>query len=334
MRAHYTRIYDGLTPLMEDRYDGAGHSRYYNLVTGAAVGGIAARLRVDASDNTYLVWYHYNHLGTQRAVTDEDGDRLRTPVVMNAFGELRDAYSAGSTNAADYDLREFLTTKQLHVTGMHHSDLYDDIWADPDDHIYYFAARWYDPAVGRFVGRDPLNGVFLYAYCGNVPTAAVDPTGLWGSLDHWNLTTEAVRQLVEDVRRCFRDLGIDGFLPYFNTRTDTDRDTRPAFPNGDGPNTRRVYHCFDAGSLENGILRQWERVREAARNFGDQRLLGQALHGLQDCYTHWYLPAGAIRGYLEHEISDADNPGGSAYDDALDATRRALEMYAGKCCCQ
>jgi RHS repeat-associated protein len=41
--------------------------------------------------------------------------------------------------------------------------------------------RWYDPAVGRFLTRDPIRwagGLNLYGYCGADPVNKVDPSGL------------------------------------------------------------------------------------------------------------------------------------------------------------
>jgi hypothetical protein len=47
--------------------------------------------------------------------------------------------------------------------------------------LLHVGARWYDPALGRFVQRDPIGidgGVNLYLYCGANPLASVDPLGL------------------------------------------------------------------------------------------------------------------------------------------------------------
>ena len=43
-------------------------------------------------------------------------------------------------------------------------------------------ARYYNPALGRFISRDPTgyagSGINLYAYCGDNPLVYTDPTGL------------------------------------------------------------------------------------------------------------------------------------------------------------
>jgi RHS repeat-associated protein len=51
--------------------------------------------------------------------------------------------------------------------------------------LYYMRARWYDPAVGRFLSRDPLKGkpqnpvtLNAYMYAAGDPIAFTDPTGL------------------------------------------------------------------------------------------------------------------------------------------------------------
>jgi len=50
--------------------------------------------------------------------------------------------------------------------------------------LYYYRARYYNPALGRFISADPLefegSGVNFYAYAGNSPTAIIDPSGLQG----------------------------------------------------------------------------------------------------------------------------------------------------------
>ena len=54
---------------------------------------------------------------------------------------------------------------------------------DTSTGLYYDHARYYDPQLGRFISQDPMGyacGNNLYAYCGDNPTDATDPGGLWG----------------------------------------------------------------------------------------------------------------------------------------------------------
>lgn len=48
--------------------------------------------------------------------------------------------------------------------------------------LYYLRARYYDPDLGRFISQDPLGlsaGINPYAYAGDDPVNAADPTGMY-----------------------------------------------------------------------------------------------------------------------------------------------------------
>ncbi|HEV2147523.1 MAG TPA: RHS repeat-associated core domain-containing protein [Longimicrobiaceae bacterium] len=52
---------------------------------------------------------------------------------------------------------------------------------DPETGLYYYRARYYDPALARFISEDPIGlegGINPYAYAGNDPVNFTDPFGL------------------------------------------------------------------------------------------------------------------------------------------------------------
>ena len=62
---------------------------------------------------------------------------------------------------------------------------YRGYYFDTETELYYLKSRYYDPEIGRFVtiddhsylDPDTINGVNLYAYCGNNPVKYSDPNG-------------------------------------------------------------------------------------------------------------------------------------------------------------
>ena len=64
---------------------------------------------------------------------------------------------------------------------------YRSYYYDPETNLYYLNTRYYDPEVGRFISQDDVsyldpehvNGLNLFAYCGNNPVMGYDPDGTW-----------------------------------------------------------------------------------------------------------------------------------------------------------
>ena len=62
---------------------------------------------------------------------------------------------------------------------------YRGYYYDTETGLYYLKSRYYDPEVGRFITIDDIsyidpetiNGLNLYAYCGNNPVMRVDENG-------------------------------------------------------------------------------------------------------------------------------------------------------------
>jgi RHS repeat-associated protein len=107
--------------------------------------------------NSTTDFYHTDHLGSTRLITDENGDVLTT-VEYNPFGE--DTIT-GEKESFSY------TGKEKDSSG-----------------LYYYGARYYDPEIGRFISRDPVRGRKItpqtlnpYSYCLNNPLKYIDPDG-------------------------------------------------------------------------------------------------------------------------------------------------------------
>ena len=101
-----------------------------------------------------------NALGSNIVLTD-DNQNVLVRYEYDVFGAIR-SETGTSDNTRKFTGKEF----------------------DADSNLYYYAARYYDPYIGRFTQRDPIgDGVNWYAYTYNNPLKFVDPTGLRGLTD-------------------------------------------------------------------------------------------------------------------------------------------------------
>ena len=95
-----------------------------------------------------------NALGSNIVLTD-DNQNVLVRYEYDVFGAIR-AETGTSDNTRKFTGKEF----------------------DADSNLYYYAARYYDPYIGRFTQRDPIgDGVNWYVYTRNNPLKFVDPTG-------------------------------------------------------------------------------------------------------------------------------------------------------------
>ena len=119
----------------------------------------AGNQRIAEVRGTTTSYFHNDHLGSPRVVTDASGVP-GSSMATKPFGE---------PHAGNAQTSYGFTGKDLDGTG-----------------LYYFAARYYDPSVGRFVTEDSWQGKLeepwtqnRYVYVGNNPLGYVDPTGHW-----------------------------------------------------------------------------------------------------------------------------------------------------------
>jgi len=104
-------------------------------------------------------YYHQDHLGSTRLLTDESGNPV-CEISYRPFGKAEKTGGDGENC--------LYTGKDDDSTG-----------------LYYFGARYYDPQTGRWIERDLKGGILenpmslnRYVYCYNNPLLYVDPDGL------------------------------------------------------------------------------------------------------------------------------------------------------------
>jgi len=110
--------------------------------------------------------YTYDAVGNVFCVLNSSGGEVYR-FSQDAFGN--------SISIGDFTGSDWTTARNAGIT-----EHQTGKWIDPLTGMYYFSSRWYDPVVGRFVSRDPVQqiGGMVYSLPGNNPMYWTDATGL------------------------------------------------------------------------------------------------------------------------------------------------------------
>ncbi len=112
----------------------------------------------------------------------------------NLFGDVTEIYSNSGELVGKYSYTAFGECAiELDTNGIASLNpiRYRGYYFDGETNLYYLKSRYYDAEIGRFItiddtsylDPDTINGLNLYAYCGNNPVMRVDPDGnAWW---HW-----------------------------------------------------------------------------------------------------------------------------------------------------
>lgn len=130
---------------------------------GAAVATryvFANGLRIAMSSNGETAYFHKDFRDNTIGLTNEDGDVVWT-ASYDPYGQIRTEQGSRQTPY-----------------------LFGDHERDPETGLYYFGARYYDPATGRFLSADSIvprvfdpQSFNRYAYARNSPLTRIDPDG-------------------------------------------------------------------------------------------------------------------------------------------------------------
>jgi RHS repeat-associated protein len=141
---------------LEATYDGSG-ALQAKYLRGAVIDEVVNGYQFDASGSPTNYTFHHDQVTSVVALTGHTAT-LDEATSYAPFGEVLTG-GASTSNPLRYTGRE----------------------RDPGSNLYYYRARYYDPAIGRFLSEDPLGfsggDVNLYAYVSNNPLVSNDPSG-------------------------------------------------------------------------------------------------------------------------------------------------------------
>lgn len=132
---------------------------------------------LNASGNALREYVHRPGVDRLHSVTSGAGTYY---YAQDESGNVIGLFQAGGTVANTYTYGPFGELQESDEW-VYNTMLYKGREWDAEARLYYNRARWYDPAVGRFISEDPIGlagGINLMAFAGNDPVNYSDPFGL------------------------------------------------------------------------------------------------------------------------------------------------------------
>ncbi len=156
-------------------------------------------------DGSNANWYLTDLLGSVRVITDKSANVL-DQITFDGYGNIVSETSPSNGDRFKFTGREW----------------------DSEIGLYFYRARYYNPAIGRFISEDPsafgAGDANLYRYVNNSPTNDADPTGkgrnypvspsdpecvrLWERIE--NIEIDIVKRIVDLITK-----GTTEYLPWY-----------------------------------------------------------------------------------------------------------------------
>lgn len=196
----------------------SGDKDYYQL-TDALFSVIA---HVNANDGRVRQWISYDAYGTPKILRtgDWDGNGATTTSDLTSFNTAFAADDSAADVNGDGVLVEVGADSDVDAFGTMHSESaapadevrigFAGYVTDPLTKHLLARNRWYEPAAGRWLTRDPagyVEGMSLYVYVKGNPLGLTDPTGLYGWGDYWHDATSLFMQPTQDTQTIGRAFG-------------------------------------------------------------------------------------------------------------------------------
>ena len=149
---------------------------------------------------TESIWYYYD--GTGIAGLEYNGEKYYFQKSLQ--GDVKRILNTNGELVAKYEYDAWGNHKVLNADGTENTSAtfigninpfrYRGYYYDIETKLYYLQSRYYDPEIRRFINADDvsyidpetINGLNLYAYCGNNPVMRTDSQGTNWWTDFWN----------------------------------------------------------------------------------------------------------------------------------------------------